>query len=130
MHKETSLIKMMLRAGARGYVLKNAGQTDLIKAIKTVNEGKMFLDTEVSDIVLNSIANSPKIATSPFPRISRREKEVLQLILDEYTTQEMADKLHISFGTIETHRRNLLNKLGARNTAGLVKIALQYELHK
>lgn len=130
MHQETSLIKMMLKAGAKGYVLKNAGKRTLIDAIKTVYNGKIYLDATVNDIVLNSLANSSKKKTSPFPTISRREKEVLQLILAEHTTQEMADKLFISFGTIETHRRNLLNKLGARNTAGLVKIALEYELHK
>ncbi|MFK5983765.1 MAG: helix-turn-helix transcriptional regulator [Flavobacteriaceae bacterium] len=62
--------------------------------------------------------------TSP----SRREKEVLQLILNEHTTQEIADKLCIGFGTVETHRRNMLVKLGARNTAGLVRITLEYEL--
>ncbi|HIP48146.1 MAG TPA: response regulator transcription factor [Lutibacter sp.] len=130
MHTETSLIKMMLSAGAKGYVLKNAGQSVLINAINSVYDGKIYLDETVNDIVVNSIANSSKKNKSPFPTISRREKEVLQLILEEFTTQEMADKLCISFGTIETHRRNLLNKLGARNTAGLVKVALEYELHK
>jgi len=130
MHTETSLIKMMLNAGAKGYVLKNAGKSVLINAINSVYDGKLYLDDTVNDIVINSIANSSKKNQSPFPTISRREKEVLQLILEEYTTQEMAEKLCISFGTIETHRRNLLHKLGARNTAGLVKIALEYELHK
>jgi len=130
MHKESSLIKMMLSNGAKGYVLKNAGQEEVVKAIKTVYNGKMYLDATVNEIVVNSVANKSTKKESPFPSISRREKEVLQLILDEYTTQEIADKLIISFGTVETHRRNMLNKLGAKNTAGLVRIALEYELHK
>jgi DNA-binding NarL/FixJ family response regulator len=130
MHKESSLIKLMLSSGAKGYVLKNAGQDEVIEAIKTVFNGKMYLDDTVNEIVVNSVANSngPK-QSSPFPSLSRREKEILLLILEEHTTQEIAEKLFISFGTVETHRRNMLIKTGARNTAGLVRIALEYELH-
>lgn len=130
MHKESSLIKLMLSSGAKGYVLKNAGQDEVIEAIKTVHNGKMYLDDTVNEIVVNSVANSNELKQkSPFPTLSRREKEILQLILKEHTTQEIADKLFISFGTVETHRRNMLIKTGARNTAGLVRIALEYELH-
>lgn len=129
MHKESSLIKLMLGNGAKGYVLKNAGQEEVVKAIEAVSNGKMYLDETVNDIVLNSVANrGEKKKQSPFPSISRREKEVLELILQEYTTQEIADKLFISFGTVETHRRNMLIKLGAKNTAGLVRIAIEYGL--
>lgn len=131
MHKESSLIKMMLSNGAKGYVLKNAGQEEVIEAIKTVFKGKMYLDEAVNDIVINSVASKTAAkANNPFPTLSRREKEVLLLILDEYTTQEIADKLFISFGTVETHRRNMLIKTGVRNTAGLVRVAFEYELHK
>ena len=130
MHKESSLIKLMLASGAKGYVLKNAGQDEVLEAIQTVYQGKMYLDETVNEIVMTSMANNSKKAKSPFPTLTRREKEVLLLILDECTTQEIADQLFISFGTVETHRRNMLIKLGARNTAGLVKVALEYELHK
>tara|TARA_R110002124_G_scaffold131910_2_gene294391 strand:- start:24413 stop:25057 length:645 start_codon:yes stop_codon:yes gene_type:complete len=131
MHKESSLIKLMLSSGAKGYVLKNAGQDEVIEAIKTVHDGKMYLDATVNDIVVNSVAsNSNNKLNSPFPSLSRREKEVLKLILDEHTTQEIAEKLFISFGTVETHRRNMLIKTGVRNTAGLVRTALEYELYK
>ncbi len=131
MHKESSLIKLMLGNGANGYVLKNAGQEEVITAITSVYEGKNYLDDTVSEIVLNALVNkSEQKSKSPFPSLSRREKEILECILDERTTNEIADKLHISFGTVETHRRNMLIKTGARNTAGLVRIALEYELHK
>jgi len=130
MHKESSLIKLMLSSGAKGYVLKNAGQDEVIEAIKMVNDGKMYLDDTVNEIVVNSVANGNEAKQrSPFPTLSRREKEILQLILKEHTTHEIAEKLFISFGTVETHRRNMLIKTGARNTAGLVRIALEYELH-
>tara|TARA_R100000935_G_C2842059_1_gene171992 strand:+ start:37156 stop:37797 length:642 start_codon:yes stop_codon:yes gene_type:complete len=131
MHKESSLIKLMLNNGAKGYVLKNAGQDEVIDAIKTVHQNKMYLDDTVNEIVLNSVLkNGSEKITSPFPTLSRREKDVLRLILDECTTQEIADKLFISFGTVETHRRNMLIKTGVRNTAGLVRTALEYNLTK
>lgn len=129
MHKESSLIKLMLASGARGYVLKNAGQDELIEAITTIHGGKRYLDDTVNDIIINSLANPTKAKkTSIFPKLSRREKEVLRLIMEEKTTQEIADKLFISFGTVETHRRNMLIKTGARNTVGLVKMAMEYDM--
>lgn len=129
MHKESSLIKLMLSNGAKGYVLKNAGQDEVITAIHTVNKGEMYLDETVNGIVVNSVVNGTKRKVqSPFPTLSKREREILGLILEEHTTQEIAEKLFISFGTVETHRRNMLIKTGARNTAGLVRIALEYEL--
>lgn len=130
MHKEGSLIKMILGCGAKGYILKSAGRDEIIKAIETVYNGNMYLGETVNRIIINSVTGNSTKSNSPFPTLSRREKEVLQLILKEYTTQEIAEKLFISFGTVETHRRNMLIKLGARNTAGLVKIAMEYELYK
>lgn len=129
MHKESSLIKLMLGNGAKGYVLKNAGQEEVVDAIKTVFHGKCYLDPEVNEILINSISKSKRPKTSDlFPKLSRREKDVLKLIMDEHTTGEIADKLFIGFGTVETHRRNMLIKTGARNTAGLVKFAIEYNL--
>lgn len=131
MHKESSLIKLMLASGAKGYVLKNAGQDELIEAITTIHGGKRYLDDAVNEIIINSVANPSKAKkASIFPKLSRREKEVLRLIMEEKTTQEIADKLFISFGTVETHRRNMLIKTGARNTVGLVKMAMEYDMLK
>tara|TARA_R110002072_G_scaffold9239_2_gene45317 strand:+ start:8789 stop:9433 length:645 start_codon:yes stop_codon:yes gene_type:complete len=131
MHKESSLIKLMLGNGAKGYVLKNAGQDEVIQSIKTVYNGKIYLDETVNDIVINSVTNTSKQKiTDSFPKLSRREKDVLKLIMEECTTQEISEKLFISFGTVETHRRNMLIKTGARNTVGLVKMALEYDLLK
>lgn len=131
MHKESSLIKLLLKEGAKGYILKNAGQKTLVEAVKKVYEGQMYLGESVNNIVINSMINQKtKQSKNPFPTLTRREKEILNLILDEYTTQEIADKLFISFGTVETHRRNMMIKIGARNTAGLVRIALEFALHK
>ncbi len=129
MHKEGSLIKLMLSNGAKGYVLKNAGQDEVVKAINMVYAGKMFLDEVVNDIIINGVSSLSSKKNFPFPTLSRREKDVLKCILEECTTQEIADRLNIGFGTVETHRRNMMVKLGSRNTAGLVRTALEYELH-
>ncbi len=129
MLKEASLIKLLLRHGASGYLLKNAGKEEVMKALRRVCQGEKYYSPEVSEIIMSSLSGeASRQKASPFPRLSRREKQVLQLIVDEYTTAEIAEKLSISFGTVETHRRNLLIKLGARNTAGLVRISMEYEL--
>lgn len=131
MLKEGSLIKMMLKNGAYGYVLKSAGKDELIESIEQISAGKKYLSNEVTSIIIDNISGKKKISQkNPFPALSRREKEVLNLIIDELTTKEIADKLFISFGTVETHRRNMLIKLGVRNTAGLVRTALEYDLLK
>ena len=128
MLKDSSLIKMMLKNGADGYVLKNAGREEIVAAIHAVFAGRKYLDQEVNDIIISSIAGYETKNRNPFPSLSRREKEILGLILDELTTKEIAGKLFISVGTGETHRRNMLAKVGARNTAGLVRIAIEYGL--
>lgn len=129
MFKEASLVKTMLKNGAKGYLLKNAGRDEVIEAIHRIHAGKNYFSEEITETIMNSFGGQGKKSqNSPFPQISRREKQVLQLIVDEFTTAEIAEKLFISFGTVETHRRNLLIKLGARNTAGLVRVALEYGL--
>jgi DNA-binding NarL/FixJ family response regulator len=129
MMRELSLVKAMLKQGAAGFLLKNAGKDEVLEAIRTVAEGKQAFSAEVLESLMSSFSSKPpKPAPSPFPTISRREKQILQLIVDEKTTAEIADDLFISFGTVETHRRNLLLKLNARNTAGLVKSALEFDL--
>lgn len=130
MVSEISLVKLMVKNGASGYLHKNAGKEEVLMALKRVSKGKRYFSDEISELLLsgNLNGNSGRERKSPFPRLSRREKEVLGLIVDEFTTQEIANKLFISFGTVETHRRNILSKLGARNTAGLVRIAMEYQL--
>ncbi|MBC7774409.1 MAG: response regulator transcription factor [Phycisphaerae bacterium] len=129
MMREVSLVKAMLKQGASGFLLKNAGKDEVLEAIRKVTEGKQAFSADVLESLMNSFSNKPaKASASPFPTISRREKQILQLIVDEKTTSEIAEELFISFGTVETHRRNLLLKLNARNTAGLVKSALEYDL--
>ena len=129
MLREVSLIKLVLKNGADGYLLKSAGRAEILDAIRKVRDGEKYFSPEVSALVMESLSGArAKASENPFPKLSRREKQVLRMIVDEYTTTEIAEKLFISFGTVETHRRNLLIKLGARNTAGLVRACFEYEL--
>ncbi len=130
MFKEASMIKLMLEHGASGYLLKNAGQDEVLEAIRKVNNNMEYYSFDVLQTVMRSLTkNEEEKQNKPFiPSLTRREKQVLQLIVDEFTTAEIADQLFIGFGTVETHRRNLLMKLEARNTAGLVRMALEYKL--
>jgi DNA-binding NarL/FixJ family response regulator len=129
MLKEAAVVRQMLKNGASGYLLKNAGKAEVLEAIRKVYDGGNYYSREVADLIMASLgSNPPKENTTFFPKLTRREEQVLKLIVDEYTTAEIADKLSIKFGTVETHRRNLLVKLGARNTAGLVRICLEYHI--
>jgi DNA-binding NarL/FixJ family response regulator len=118
---DTSFIKNMIRNGAKGYLLKNTTKEELIKAIKTANHGKTYLPTKLKDKLLNE---SFGVQSSTFiPKLTRRENEILNCIAEEFTNSEIADKLFISTKTVESHRKNLLQKFGVRNTAGLIKEA-------
>ncbi len=131
MISESNLIKLMLKNGADGYLHKNAGRDEIVEAICDVHAGKKYLSQEISDILIGQdLKDDHKISNSPFPKLSRREEQILELIIDEKTTQEISEQLFISFGTVETHRRNIMIKLGVKNTAGMVRIALEYGLVK
>jgi DNA-binding NarL/FixJ family response regulator len=130
MLSEESYISAMLGLGAQGYVLKNTGKVELCHAIRTLSSGKTYFSKEVTDVVMRGLMQQragTAVAKEP-PKISRREREVLQLIMEERTTPEIANQLFLSEKTVESHRAALLAKLGARNTAGLVKAALQWKL--
>ncbi len=114
-------VKMMLQQGCLGYLLKDVQPDVLIRAIETVYEGKQFLNETFQAQLLQSLSQP----NAPAQLVTRREKEILKLIIEENTNQEIANKLYISLRTVENHRNNLLQKLKVRNTAGLVKLALQ-----
>lgn len=131
MFNEESFVTEILNNGAQGYILKNTGREELLKAIHTICDGQTYFSNDVTNTIMKGLMKQRKESskkTSFFPKISRREKEVLTLIMQEHTTQEIADKLFISLKTVESHRSNLLNKLNARNTAGLVRITLENKL--
>jgi DNA-binding NarL/FixJ family response regulator len=133
MHNEESFVTEILKYGALGYILKNTGKKELITAIETINSGQSYFSEEVTETIMKSLVNQrtgTKKSAMLSPKISRREKDVLELIVKEHTTQEIADALFISLKTVESHRRSLLTKLGVRNTAGLVRVAMESHLTK
>ncbi|HKI44313.1 MAG TPA: response regulator transcription factor [Balneolales bacterium] len=126
---EKGNIKAMIEAGASGYILKTAGEEQLVNAIISVMEGKYFFSDEAAHTVMMDMVyeQEPKNKkSSAFIKLTDRELEVLKLIVEEHTTQEIADALFISTRTVDAHRRNLLQKTGARNLAGLVRYALEH----
>lgn len=118
---QQSFIQKMLHNGASGYVLKNATQEELLEAIETVAKGKTYLSDEAA-------TSLRKNNSSETPVLTRREKEVLELIAEGLTNSEIAAKLFISVTTVDTHRKNLLAKFDARNIAALIKTAMQLQL--
>lgn len=117
-------IGQVLEAGALGYVLKNADKGEIIVAIHAVAAGKRFLCSELGLVMLEKVLTPvPPAPAKSSSELSQREMEVLQLLANGLTNQEMADKLFTSKRTMETHRQNILEKTGAKNTAALVRYA-------
>jgi DNA-binding NarL/FixJ family response regulator len=132
MHDEEARITSMLQAGAAGYLLKDTGMDELVTAIHTVAQGESYFCQRVSATMMQRFmthqATQHKSKVTLPEQLTRREREVLQLIAEENTNPEIAEKLFISPRTVDTHRRNLILKLNVKNTAGLVRYAIKHEL--
>ncbi|MEQ9468283.1 MAG: response regulator transcription factor [Ekhidna sp.] len=129
MYNEAGYINKMIALGANGYVLKKSTKDELVQAIKKILDGGDHYSEEVYKTIIGNIAGrKPKERLTLEAELSEREKEVLVLIANEYSNQEIADKLFISIRTVETHKRNLLEKTGCKNVAGLVMYAVERNL--
>jgi len=127
MHSSASYLREMINAGANGYILKDTTKDELVTAIRTVIEGELFLSPQVKKLVHNDITqiNLKGLSNDEVPQLTSRESEILKYILQEFKTSEIAEKLKISHHTVISHRKNLLKKFDARNTAGIVKKAFE-----
>ena len=122
-------IQEMIRKGCKGYLLKSkTDRNTLVTAIKQIYAGELFLDAALKEQLLREMLVTKRKGNKLNPRITQREKEVLDLIIAEYSNQEIAERLFISLRTVETHRYNLLQKLDVKNTAGLLRAAHQMGL--
>ena len=115
----------VLAAGASGYVLKNAGHDEIVTAVRAVAVGQRFLCSELGLTMLEKLlAVTPEPAPQLLSGLTAREQEVLRLVADGLTTAQIAEKLFTSPRTVESHRQNIMEKTGAKNTAALVKAAV------
>lgn len=125
MDNDDGNIKRMLQAGAKGYLLKDCDDDEFLLSVKTVLSGATYYSPEVKQVVMESLSSRNGNVKMV---LSKREKEILNLLFQEYSNREIAEKLFISQRTVETHKRNIMEKTGARNLAGLVKFALKNNL--
>lgn len=121
---DSSYVKNVMRKGARGYLLKNSDKQTIIRAIERVAGGEDFLDDKIKNILLQETLTGQRRSIYEIP-LTKREKELVTLIAEGYSSQEIADKLYISLRTVETHRLNINQKMGVKNTAGLLKEAIK-----
>lgn len=129
MMDEDQHIRKMIEAGASGYILKSSDKIELVEAITTILDGHhYFSDDATHSVMMDLVKGTTEQQKSDPGNLTAREKEVLALIVKENTNQEIADQLYISTRTVDAHRRNLLQKTGAKNTAGLVTYAIKHNL--
>ncbi len=122
MHTVPSIIDQLMYSDIDGYVPKNAKKEELLKAIKNILNGEKYFSKEITEIYLKNKFSKKRESEI---KLTKREIEVITLIAEEYTTQEIADQLFLSKHTIESYRKNLISKLNVRNLAGLTKHALK-----
>ena len=125
-YDEYKYVKNIIDAGAKGYILKNIGPSELVTAIDTIMAGKFYYANDIAVKLINKTGDEER--TIKNIRITKREIEVLKLIAGEMSNKEIAQQLNIEKRTVDAHRQNLLNKLSAKNTVSLVKLAYEYKL--
>ncbi|GAA4746013.1 response regulator [Flavisolibacter ginsenosidimutans] len=121
---DSNYVKQIFRSGAKGYLLKNSDKHTIVKAIETVMQGEEYMDETIKKILLQESLTGQRRSIYEVP-LTKREKEILKLVAEGLSSQEIADKLFISLRTVETHRLNINQKLDVKNTAGLVKEAIK-----
>lgn len=123
-YDDVSFVKRMLNNGADGYLLKNTDRLELLEAFKAVLNNEQYLQRDIEKKLLNQSIGK-KTKNPLLVKLTRREKEVLLAISEELTTLEISEKLFISPKTVETHRMNIMSKLGAKNSVGIIKTAIE-----
>jgi DNA-binding NarL/FixJ family response regulator len=125
MHNDEPYVIEALRAGAMAYLLKGSESTEIARAVQEVLAGRRFLSAPLSEWAINALATRTAESTSPLSTLSPREREVMQLAAEGSNNPEVAEKLFISPRTAETHRTNLMRKLGLQSQTDLVRFAIR-----
>jgi DNA-binding NarL/FixJ family response regulator len=130
MHGDDVYVRQALKAGARGYLLKDSEDLDLIKAVKAIRGGGSFFSPPISRVVLSGYLGDKEEPEQDdgVARLTDREREVLQLIAEGKTNKEVAHALSVSINTVETHRKHIMEKLDLHNTAELVRFAIRTKI--
>ncbi len=130
MYSDETLVRQVLRNGARGYLLKRSVSDELLLAIRAARRGEIYLSPAISRSVVDGFLTlQPDAeACSPFERLTPREREVLQLVSEGHTNKAIAQALKVSVKTVEKHRANLMSKLNVHDLAGLVRVAIKHGL--
>jgi DNA-binding NarL/FixJ family response regulator len=123
MYSQREYVRRALKAGAAGYVVKRSAAREVVEAIRAVHAGQRYLSPRVADVVLEDYTDEKQ--DDPLARLSAREREVLQLLAEGRTGAQIAERLALSQKTVETYRARLVEKLGIRDLAGLVRFAIQ-----
>ncbi len=129
MHDNQEYLNQIIRSGAKGFILKNTDKEELLEAVKTVAGGENFFSKDISKLIIDNYIRSAKETekTDAYKEVplTKREIEILKLIASGYSNQEIANILYISYNTVDTHRKNIMHKIAIKNTAGLVRYAIE-----
>jgi two-component system NarL family response regulator len=128
-HADRIFVEEILKAGARGYVVKSAGAEELIRAIRAARDGHVFLSPELTASMLRHVYPASKPAAPPLSVLGPREREVLSLLATGLRSNEIAAEMKIAPATVDVHRRNIKHKLGLHTTAELTRYAIREGLH-
>ncbi len=128
MHSSKEHIFRALQAGAQGYILKESAGQEVVKAVRTVHSGSRYLSQRITETVIDDyvVQGQAASAGSPLERLSSREREILQLVVEGKTSAQIAEALYLSSKTVETYRSRLMQKLSVSDVPGLVKFAIQH----
>ena len=125
MHLSASYAKQLIGLGAKGYLQKDCDLSELKNALKDVREGGTYLSKNMTELLVNESGGSESEHELEKPRLSPREQEILSLLQREFSSREIGEELGISFHTVETHRKHLLNKFAVNSTIGLIREAMR-----
>lgn len=129
MHDNQEYLNQIIRSGAKGFVLKNTDKEELLDAVKTVSGGENFFSKDISKLIIENYIRSAKETDKNDGHkevpLTKREIEILKYIAEGNSNQEIANRLYISYNTVDTHRKNIMHKLSIKNTAGLVRYAIE-----
>jgi len=128
MHQSEEVVAEVLKAGARGYVLKSDADQNLVAAVEALLQHKPFLSSNVTEVVLSEYVNRSSIGPEPRSRITQREREIIQLLTEGKSNKEVASALNISTRTVETHRANIMRKLALESLGDLVRYAIRNKI--